>query len=346
MIRLCILFCLLLSFGDGYSRTIKISKKDLETLKRKQRLATEAKTKKKVPVLYKPAPVISNQDVGFVIGRDSAKIKEIRLTTDDELNAFICERNGVTFTLAEDFNETIQEPFLDDLRFIEARILENKRSVYIRLKEPIPVQVDPKTNKVVETVYSTSLRLPLKSNDKNLLINIYAKRCPPGVVNPYPRIYRISEKKQRITPKSEIMSPTDKIITLGEGFVPKNKNVIRIYDAVMASGSDYISLSIEIQYPKTNKDTSTPVFKVLNNLQLNLLKSYRKLMPEPSRVYTEINGVPTLRFNLFVKVNKNYILNNRYIYIMTLFGETSHYQYQPLDLKPYMESLVRRGLKL
>lgn len=302
------------------------------------RPSSNASQQKKVSnKIYKPAPVVdrANQN-GYLIERDSPKIITYKMSHHDALSIKMCYSAGVTIAFDESFKEVLQRTIIDDQEYFEAKEFENKKGVYIRLKAPL----QPGAH------WESSIRLVSQSNDKTFLVNLMGVACPEVGANPFPKVYYIQEKAPLLSAGSDIMTPEDTIIELSEGLPRKNKNVIRIYDMIASANSDWVVFGIEIQYHNLDTEKTNIKMKVLDNYQISTLVSKAKPLIKQSQKASEFYGVPTLRFKLDVNINKTYVLNSRYIYLMILDKESGHYQYKPIDLLPHFMSLKKRGFNI
>lgn len=296
----------------------------------------DPKKKKKMPV-YVPAPIVmSAKKNGYMIDRDSTKIKEVAVSYKDAININICYSAGVTIALDETYQDELQRVIKDDDEYFDAKQFDNNRGVYVKLKQPIQKG----------KFWESALRLVTKSNDKTILINLIGKPCPSSGANPFPKVYYLKEKYGLIGINSNIMTPEDTIIEASEGYPRINKNVIRVYDMVASSNSNWVVLGIEVQYRNPESEETKLLFKTLDNLQVNPIRVKQEHLKTQSLKATKDNGFPTLRFNLKVNIGKDYILNSRYLYLMTLDKATKHYQYKMIDLRDYFISLKNRGFNI
>jgi hypothetical protein len=287
--------------------------------------------------IYKPAPVVdrANQN-GYLIERDSPKIVTYKMSHNDTLNIKMCFSAGVSVAFDDSFKETIQRTIIDDLEYFEAKEFENKKGVYIRLKAPIQTGEH----------WESAIRLVTQSNDKTFLVNLMGVSCPERGANPFPKVYYIQEKAPLLSAATDILTPEDTIIQLSEGLPRKNKNVVRIYDMVASANSNWVIFGIEIQYHNLESEKTNIKMKVLDNYQINTITSKLEPLMLQSQKASEFYGVPTLRFKLAVNIDKNYVLNSRYLYLMILDKESGHYQYKPIDLLPHFMSLKKRGFNI
>lgn len=294
-------------------------------------------TKKKEYKIYRPAPVVSESQRGFEIERDSTKIVTKYVSQADSLNVYICYSAGVTIALDESYNDEFQDAIIDDLIYFEAKEFENKKAVYVKLKQPIPEN----------SHWESALRLVTKSNDKTFLVNLIGVSCPKKGTNPYPKVYYIKKKRMSklFSATSKVMTPEDTIIYASEGLPRKNIYGIRVYDMVTAANSNWVVFGVEIQYPEEQKESKIQM-KVLDNMQVSAIPVKYEMLDVSSKIATNEYGKPTLRFNVSVQIDKTYVIEDRYIYLMVLDKETKHYQYIEIDLLPYFMSLKNRGFNI
>lgn len=328
-------------------KVAKLTKEESELLKSKFRplksrpdlLQEIEDEKKQLSPIYSPAPTREKNDDGFIVERDSTKIVTKRMSVTDSLNLKICFNAGVQITLDEDISTTLQTILLDDKIFFDSLPFDNNRGAYVRLKTPVP-----------EGMYwESSIRLVRKSDDKAYLINLYALPCPVGPY-PFPKIVYLKEKRLVLNKKNNIFTPEDTIIAFSEGLPRVQKNRIRVYDMVTSPGSDWAVFGVEIQFPnRKSKDFNSDLskyFKFLDNLQINSIDSKIEYLPIQSEKSTQSRGISTMRFKITVNINKNYIINNRYLHMMFVDKEESHYQFVRIDILPYFLSLKKRGFEL
>lgn len=298
----------------------------------------EDKKKKVSNKIYKPAPVVdqANQN-GYLIERDSPKIVVKQMSHMDTLNIKMCASAAVTIAFDDSYTGAeLQTVVLDDLEYFEAKPFQNNKAVLVKLKNPLQKG----------SHWESALRLVTKQNDKTFLVNLLGVACPETGGNPFPKVYYIKEKHGLLSKDSKVYTPEDTIIEASEGLPRKNKNVVRVYDMVASSNSAWMIFGVEVQYHNPDSKKTRLLMKVLDNMQTNILPSQLEQLMLPSKKASEFYGVPTLRFNLSVNIDKNYVLNNRYIYLMLLDKETMHYQYKQIDLLKYFISLKKRGFNI
>lgn len=317
--------------------TVNLKMEDEKIINTKVVEVPKKATAQKTNKIYKPAPVVdrANQN-GYLIERDSPKIVTYKMSHNDTLNIKMCFSAGVSVAFDDSFKETIQRTIIDDLEYFEAKEFENKKGVYIRLKAPI----QPGEH------WESAIRLVTQSNDKTFLVNLMGVACPDRGANPFPKVYYIQEKAPLLSAATDILTPEDTIIQLSEGLPRKNKNVVRIYDMVASANSNWVIFGIEIQYHNLESEKTNIKMKVLDNYQINTITSKLEPLMLQSQKASEFYGVPTLRFKLAVNIDKNYVLNSRYLYLMILDKESGHYQYKPIDLLPHFMSLKKRGFNI
>lgn len=335
----------------------KLTKQETEILKRrfndlvkpvKDRpdLSTEAGNKvyDPAPLHYKKTTLQREESVreSFQLERDSQLILHQYISYKDAFNVQICFTNGLTLTFDDTVETTIQAAIADDTDYLGAIVAENKRGAYIHLKQPVPDG----------SYWETAVRLVRKSDDKTYLINVIARSCPKSELNPFPRVIYLKDKDNSqpvIGKKNSIQTPQDTILNKSLGFPKTNSKRIRFYDMVASSGSEWVVFGIEIQVPngsKEIKDLSKLQFQFLDNFQINSIGSKVEFLPIPSESRTKYVGVSTLRFKATVNISKQYIMNDRYLHFMLVDTDEKTYQYTRIDVLPYFQSLIKRGMDL
>lgn len=337
---------------------VKLTKEETEMLKRRMKSLkerpdlivnqnAEAETKN----IYSPAPVFNKKSPlqdeksvhsSYAVERDSNIILSQPISYKDSFTVQMCFNTGLTLTFDESIKTTIQTAIVDDMNMIGAVVAENKRGAYIHLKNPI----------MDGSYFETAVRLVRKEDDKTYLINIVAQPCPKRELIPFPRVIYLKDKDNAsltIQKRNPLLTPQDTIITESFGYPRIPKKRITVYDMVASPGSEYVVFGVELQMPDKSKekvDLNNFKFAFLDNLQINKIDSKVEYLAVPSVKVTEMRGVSTLRFKTTVQINKKYIRENRYVYLMFVDKDEKHYQYVPIDTLPYFKSLMDRGFDL
>lgn len=310
----------------------------LKSLKKKQKKITKKKQKKKRNPIYVPAPVKSQREKSkgnWLIERDSTRILTKRMNTDDALTVKMCFQAGLTISLHNEFKGEFQRIIIDDNLYFNSSELENKRGAYVRLIKAVPEGQH----------WESAIRLVSKKDDATYLVNLIGVACPAGLV-PFPKVIYIKPKHGMLSANSKVLPPEDTIIAASKGLPRIQKNRIRLYDMVASSNSKWVVFGLEVQYLNNKLGKTSPKVKVLDNLQVNQLRSKLQYLPLQSKKATAMRKVSTVRFRLAVNIDKNYILNSRYMYVVFLDEAAGHYQYIRVDVLPYFLSLKKRGFQL
>lgn len=343
-------------FNPG--KVFKLTKEESEMLKRRYKtlkdrpdLMEDTKEVKKNNPIYKPSPVQyeksspQNEESvrkSTIMERDSQLILHKFLSYRDALTVKICFKNALTLTFDDTIDTTISTVITDDTLFIGAKETENKRGAIVHLKQEVPQG----------QYWESAIRLVRKSDDKTYLINLIALPCPTDELIPFPRVVYLKDKdsyQKTINKNSQLTTPEDNIINKSMGLPRIQKKRITFYDMVANSGSDWVVFGVEVQIPENDKekiDLSKYKFVFLDNFQINTVDSRIEYMPIPSAKITEMRGISTFRFNAKVNINKEYIMNSRYLYFMLVDSDEKHYQYLKIDTLPYFKSLRSRGMEL
>lgn len=326
------------------NKTTVVSAEEMALIEKEMQKQNSTPTKdsqsKKVgghPV-YVPAPVVDNviDQKGYMIERDSNKIVNLKIKPNDFVNILICNSNPVHIAFDKDYNELIQTPILDgNTQDFEALPFENYKGVYVRLKEPI-----------AGAIKQSNLRLILKSNDKALMFKLIGIPCPPKGLNPYPTTYYISEKESSISSNSKVYTPEDFIYISSNAYKRKNMS-ISLRDMFASAHSDWVVFSLQLKIPEgMEQDNYKFEFKILDSFQISMIQSKTEYLQSVSEEVTSASDMTTLRYKLSVMINKRYMIDNKYIWLMVLDHNKKEYVYELVDLEPYYKSLIDRGVNL
>ena len=323
----------------------------------KAQIHKEEKRKKLIESgnVYVPSPTDSLRRPGLLVERDSGKIVTISMSIKDSINVKVCFNAGLSIVLGDEGRpEEFQTVLLDDDNFFSALPMENKRGVYIKLKKPIPS----------DGHWESAIRLVKKADDKSYLINLIGVACPTDGIIPFPKVIYIKDKIPAITESNKIYTPEDSILSvLGRYFLEEDvKRVffnsktqsqlhgITVYDMVASSGSNWFVFGVEVAWNQElalPKDSLTaPEFVFLDTYQISEITSKTDFLKFSSEIASSSKNSTISRYNIKVNIDKNYIISNRYLYMMFVDKANKLYQYKMIDLLPYMSSLKERGFEL
>lgn len=289
---------------------------------------------------YDPAPSESQETKheGFVIERDSSKIIKKRMSYSDSLTVKMCEVSGLSVVLDDDIQTELQTALIDDKVFFNAQVFENHRGAFVVMTQPMP------EGKQRES----ALRLVRKDNDKAYLINLIGVPCPKSGTSPYPKEIYIRDKSAGISGKSsKIMTPEDTIIELSDGLPRRNVNVVSVYDMIARSTSDWTVFGIQVKLPAGQSFRPEDfTIKMIDNLQVAQLPTKVDLLPIQSEKASKSLGVETARYKVIVNIDKQYMVENRYLYLMLVDKKGGYYQYMRIDTLPRINELRKRGFDI
>lgn len=292
---------------------------------------------------YVPAPVeVSGYYEGVKIDRDSSKVMTVRLSIKDSMTLRLCFSAGLSILLDDDVDTDLQRVLIDDRIFFDAQEFENKRGVYVRLKQPIPEN----------STWESALHLVRKKDDKEYLINLIAVSqgspgCPKTGTVKFPKVIYIKDKSSALTANAKVLTPEDAIIEYSEGLPRLNRNNIFVYDILASAGSEYTVFGVEVTYPEVRKlEAGKPKFIVLDHLQVNKLNATATHLQLQSKTASEKKGQVVERYNISIEINKSYVVNRRYLHIMYVDPSYNHYQYIRLDTLKLFLSLKKRGFDI
>lgn len=321
--------------------TIKFNKEEMNLL-RKRRLeqlkkrAMKNKGKKKKKAIYEPAPLPSkNGYTGYELKRGTPTIIEEFLTVKDEMKVKMCLFSGLDIVFDSDSQDTIQRIILDDQIFFGQQVMGNNKGVHVQLIRPIMED---------EGYVETTLRIYRAKDDMPYIINLLGVPCPNEGLVKFPKLIVLKEKNPGIFPNKRVRPPEDTIIEESYGYKPKYQNKIRVYDMIVDSASDWVVFGVELQL-KDNRKKLDGEFKILDSLQINQMQSYVEELRFPSIKATNLYQVPTKRFNIKVKMDKEYMMRRRYVHLMFIDHDTKSYQYFRINTMLWLTEAIKRGFR-
>jgi hypothetical protein len=106
-----------------------------------------------------------------------------------------------------------------------------------------------------------------------------------------------------------------------------------------------LGVSIKIRNPL--RGNAKFEFIVLDRLQLKVINSDVKFIPTSSVFATDSSGIPTLRFNVMVNVDKKYAIEKNFINLLIVDHDEKTYQHLKIHTKNlYFEKSSLEGYEL
>lgn len=292
--------------------------------------------------IFKPIENIKKQTIkkpGFEILRDSSSSVEVTMSPMDEIRVETCfEAGGVTFFLQgkrgdlADKGDTIQDAPIGDTAFWGKQIYTNKKAVHVKLEKPVK-----------EGFWETHMQIIRASDDLSYVVKLIGLPCPNGLTN-FPRSVYIRPKDMSIEPE-KMLTAEQAIVESTYGFDRENLDAVEIGKMVTTSGAAYVSLDLTV-IPKMSIEKNSDIeIVVLDNFGINKLKSDNVYLKEYSKKAIRVLKKQVMKYALKVYVDKNYILDSRFINVIYINKKTQTYQmlYKVDLLKRFQELKVKEG---
>jgi hypothetical protein len=304
------------------------AKKVLEILKDTKRTYTPSFQKK------------GSSNNNLTVYRDNDQIVTVSMSTSDVIDTNICFQSPVRILLGNTITDSIFQAVADDPVSIDAKVLKDERSVFVMMKKEMR-----KENKI----YRTRIRIIRKSDNRSYLININAQACPSSGRFGFPSEIIIEEKLAgSSSDNNKIKTPEDLILDITNGFPRKNhENQIELYGGIMSAGADYCMIAINVKVGNTTREKFYPQFYVLDSLQGRVVEMQEPIfLDKESKAVTDRVKHPILRFNLFLKINKRYIVERDSIHLVMIENGEKYYQKVRIPMSALRERLINHGYDL
>lgn len=276
----------------------------------------------------------------LTVYRDNDQVVTINMTTEDIVDTNICVHSPIRVLLGNSIADEISQAILDTPKSFSAEILNDKRSAMIMMANGM---------KRDGTVFRSRVRLIRKSDFKSYIINLNAQACPASGRFGFPSEIIIEDKqKSGINENVNLKTPEDLILDITDGLPRKNhENQIELYSGLMSPGSDYSMLAINIKIGNTTRDKFYPQFYVLDSLQGRVIEMQEPVyLAKESKAVTDRIKHSILRFNLFIKINKKYILERDSVYLVIVEHGERYYQKVKIPMSALREKLINHGYDL
>lgn len=273
----------------------------------------------------------------LTVYRDADQVVTVNMSTNDVVDTNICSQSPIRILLGNSITDTISQAIADDPNSIDAKVLKDERSIFVMMKKEMTKE---------NMVYRTRVRIIRKSDNRAYIFNLDAQSCPSQGRFGFPSEVIVEEKQSSSSSENnKIKTPEDLILSVTNGFPRKNhENQIEVYGGAMSPGSDYIMVAFNIKVGNTTRSTFYPQFYVLDSLQSRVIEMQDPVFLQPeSQAVTDRAGHPIMRFNLFLKINKKYIVERDSIYLVMIEQGEKYYQKIRIPTSALREKLINYG---
>ncbi len=277
--------------------------------------------------------------------RDDNRIMKVPMSIKDRVDLMTCYNSPTIIKFGESVDHKVNAVYLGNHKFFAAKKLEqNEKAVLISMTKPLD-----KGN------FQTTLWLERTGDKRSYVFNLIAEPCPSKGILPYPAEVVIEDKLGVVSKNQRLMIPSDLIMELSKGMPMKNDaNFIRVNGLMATANSSFVGLSISIILKNTpgakdskgNPIIKKPKFVFLDSLKVRTIDNDSKYLEHSSKGESKINQLSTLRFDTLLNVDKKYIFERRFVYLMVLFEDLGYYQLVKIPLKDLHDDLRKKGFEV
>lgn len=274
----------------------------------------------------------------FALLSDDKRVVTITMSVNDVIKTQMCYNSPLRIAFDPLFEDKMGAPILDDSKVAKAQVLEDKRSVLVSMNEAAIIKADE--------VWRTGIRIVRASDSRAYYIQIDMIACPEGDID-FPREIIIKDKGLKEY-KDSTMLPEDFISTLTYG-LPRvnNENPANVYGGLPTENANWVLLGVSIKIRNPLRAKAKFEFIVLDNQQLEIINSDVKFIPTSSMFASDTTGIPTLRYNIMVNVNKKYAIEKDIINLLIIDHDEKTHQHLKIRLKNlYFEKGSLEGYEL
>lgn len=271
--------------------------------------------------------------------REDSRILIEHMSVGDIYEVKTCFGNPFRISFGESVTDRISEAKLGNIaKFTQDINPDTRRSILIAQKEA-----------EAEGSVHTTLWLERASDKRAYIFNITGEPCPPKGLLKYPVEIIIENKQAFDNPHARVLLPTDFITELTKNFPKKNDaNFISINGLVTSANATYSSIGVSIVLKNVTTQTKMrePRFIVTDWSKTRIIESHSEYLVYPSQAESDKNGLPTLRFNLKVKIGKKQITERKFIYLLIMYEDDKYYQIAKIPVYDMLMGLKDLGWEI
>lgn len=314
------------------AKRVSLSKKQYEELKKMRNRSK--KSKKSLTGFNTPIKKKFNKNI--TVNRDANTVIKEFMSPNDTMEVNTCFNYPVTFVFDKTFANRVKH------------LKNNTPGAKVKIDKPkdMPSNGYWATIKVdnsipVKSRWDGGFTLFVDGYDGNLVgYNFLIKgiNCKDGAE--FPQEIRISNRDFEMESDHFTLSPQDLIIQESKMYTRSNKySDVSVYNINPVASSSYQTLFVETVFLNDKKEYFEPTFIVLDALQVQKIDTKFKYIEPSSIKFTNTfdkkygRAMPRMRWALKVKIDKKYIMEREYIYLMIVDDEDKYYQYMRVPVK-------------
>lgn len=218
-------------------------------------------------------------------------------------------------------------------------------------------EVEPSTNRSV----TVSLNAPAdgtvqghfwifrERDHRRYNFHIIGEPCPSNGLYTYPFDITIEESGEYVSSSQRLLLPTDFMAEVTQNYKRDNsQNFVAANGLITTPTGKYTSLGISLALKnyKGQAKIREPRFLAVNWAKTHQFKLTQEYLPFSSQSETDLNQIPTLRFNLKLELSKKNIIERGHIYLIVMYDDTKTYQIAKVPLVELLKQLKDKGWEI
>lgn len=186
------------------------------------------------------------------------------------------------------------------------------------------------------------------SDNRRYNFRLIGEPCPSEGIYTYPVDVIIEESATYNSPSQRVLLPTDFLIETTKNYQRNNGYaLINVNGLLTTASARFTTLGVSISLKDFNgKKMREPRFIVLNWSKTHQYEVTQEYLPLSSQAETDLNKIPTLRFNLRLGLTKKQIVEREYIYLIVMYDDEEKYQIAKVPLKDLLNQLKETGWEI
>lgn len=273
----------------------------------------------------------------YRIKREDNRILVEYMNVGDVYEVKTCYGNPFRISLGDTVQDKIFEVKLGNIaKFDYALEEQNRNSVVVSQKTAAASSIH------------TTLWLVRNSDKRAYVFNITGEPCPSEGLYKYPVEIIIQETTVQADRK-RVLLPTDFLTEITKNYPRKNEsNDIFVNGLITVGNTNFSSMGVSIVLKNTGakKKMVEPKFIALNWSKTSVIDLEQEFLTYSSQAETDLNKLPTLRFNLRLKIGKKSIIERKKIFLLVVYEDEKYYQIAEIPMEDLLKKLKETGWEI
>ena len=179
--------------------------------------------------------------------------------------------------------------------------------------------------------------------------HVIGEPCPSNGIYTYPFDITIEESKEYAGTMDRLLLPTDFMSEVTQNYRRDNaQNFVNTNGLMTTATGTYTSLGVSISLKdyKGQAEVREPRFIAVNWSKTSKIGLSQEYLPFSSQGESDLNQIPTLRFNLKLEYAKKNIIERKIIYLIIMYDDTKTYQIAEVPLMELLKQLKDKGWEI